>query len=299
MLDERRLQIIAAVIEDGGVRAAAEHLNLDPSVVSRHIGEAEKRLGLSLFDRVGKQIRPTEAGVMVANFARERAVLADELLGRINAIKDLRGGRVSIATGEGFLLDLLQNPLARFHASHPDVGLVLEVMTVDTMIAEMDQSRFEIGIAHNPDPHPALRRVLSRRLPIDLIAPADHPLAHDTQPIAIHDIAKQSLALLKDGFGLRKAVEVVEYIEKIKFQPKLVTNSLTGLKGFVLSGMGVTMMPSIVMREEIRRGQVVALPIDHDVMSRAEMHLLVRKGRRLSPAASKVLMELTRYFTGN
>lgn len=298
MLDERRLQIIAAVVEDGGVRAAAERLNLDPSVVSRHIGEAEKRLGLALFDRVGKQIRPTEAGVMIANFARERAVLAEDLMGRINAMKDLRGGQVSIATGEGFLLDLLQNPLARFHASHPDIGLVLEVMTVDTMIAELEQNRFEIGIAHNPDPHPALRRVLSRRLPIDLIVPAAHPIARRPQPISIHDIAKENLALLKDGFGLRKAVEVVEYIEKMKFQPKLVTNSLTGLKGFVLGGMGVTMMPSIVMREDIRRGRVVAIPIDHEVMSQAEMHLLVRKGRRLSPAASRALIELTRYLPG-
>jgi DNA-binding transcriptional LysR family regulator len=296
VLEERRLQIIAAVVEDGGVRAAAERLNLDPSVVSRHISEAEKRLGLSLFDRVGKQIKPTETGAMIANFARERAVLSDELMGRINALKDLRAGQVSIATGEGFLLDLLQNPLARFCANHPDIGLLLEVMTVDTMIAELEQSRFEIGIAHNPDPHPALRRVLSRRLPIDLIVPAGHPLAKSTQSISIDEIAQQRLALLKDGFGLRKAVEVVEYVERIKFQPRLVTNSLVGLKGFVLSGMGVTMMPSIVMREDIRRGRAVAIPIDHEVMKQAEMHLLVRKGRRLSPAASKMLIELTRYL---
>lgn len=297
MLDERRLQIIATVVEDGGVRAAAEHLNLDPSVVSRHISAMEKRLGLALFDRLGKQIRPTEAGLMIASFARERAVLAEELLGRINALKDLRGGQVSIATGEGFLLDLLQNPLARFHTSHPGVGLVLEVMTVDTMIAALEQNRFEIGLAHNPDPHPALRRVLSRRLPIDLVARADHPLATSAAPISIQEIATESVALLKDGFGLRKAVEVVEYIEKMKFQPKLVTNSLTGLKGFVLSGMGVTMMPSLVVREEIRQKLVVARAIDHEVMASAEMHLLVRKGRRLSPAASKVLLELTRHFT--
>lgn len=266
-------------------------------LVSVPNAEAEKRLGLSLFDRIGRQVTPTEVALMIAGFVREKATLADELMERINAAKEVRAGRVTIAAGEGFLLDLIQTPPARYHASHPDVGITVEAMRVDAMITELVESRFEMGIAHNPHPHPALRRVLSRYLPIDLIVPAASPLAQRQTPISIAEIAREKLALLSGGYGLRKAVEVVEYVEKLKFQPVLVTNSLNGLKGFVLGGMGVVMIPALVVREEIRQGKLAAIPIEHTVMAKAEMHLLVRKGRRLSPAGAKALVETTRYLS--
>jgi DNA-binding transcriptional LysR family regulator len=296
-LDEKRLQVISAVVDAQGVRAASERLGLDPSVVSRHVAEAEKRLGVDLFDRVGRQMRPNQVGLMIAAFARERAVLADDLMARIDAVKDVRAGTVTIATAEGFLLDLLGGPLAKYQAQYPDVMLTVETMTIDTMVAALADDLYEIGIAHNPDIHPALRRVHSRILPIDLIVHRDHALAKRVGPVEIAEIAACRCALLKHGFGLQKAVEVIEYTEKVKFRPSLITNSLNGLKGFVLSGQGVVMMPSIVVKSEIKAGSLVALKINNPITANAEMHLLVRRGRRLSPASSRALVEMTRYMS--
>ena len=67
------------------------------------------------------------------------------------------------------------------------------------------------------------------------------------------------LASLNTGFGLQKAVEVVEFIERVRFAPRLVTNSLAALRAYVAAGLGVTFMPSIVMQDEIRVGVVAAL----------------------------------------
>ncbi len=297
LLDERRLRVVYEVVACDGVRSAAERLEMDASVVSRHIAQLERQLGVSLFDRVGRQMRPTEAGRMLFSFVRERHIHSHDFLAKLGDLRDLRSGSVAIATGEGFLVDLLRQPVAAFLRQHPEVVLRIEAMTVDAMVQGVASDEFEIAIAHNSQPHPALRAVHTRPLPIELIVRADHPLVRGRTSLSVPDLLEFPLALLKTGFGLQKAVEVVEFIERVRFAPQVVTNSLAGLRAFVLAGLGATFMPALVMQDEIRSGEVLALPIQSEIMSGAEMHLLVRKGRKLSPAASQALVHLTRYLS--
>ena len=58
-----------------------------------------------------------------------------------------------------------------------DVTLQVEAMTVDAMVEGVARDDYEIAIAHNSVPHPALRAVHTRPLPIDLLAASDHSLA--------------------------------------------------------------------------------------------------------------------------
>ena len=69
MLDIRRLQVLAAVVDTGSVTAAATRLGYTPSSVSQQLSVLEREAGVPLFEKHGRGIRPTEAGVLLAEHA--------------------------------------------------------------------------------------------------------------------------------------------------------------------------------------------------------------------------------------
>ena len=77
-LDLRHLEALAAVVDAGGVGRAAQALGLSQSALSHRIAEAERRLGLALFDRVGQRLRPTPAGERMLAMARDVLARAGE-----------------------------------------------------------------------------------------------------------------------------------------------------------------------------------------------------------------------------
>jgi DNA-binding transcriptional LysR family regulator len=95
MLDAIRLRSFRAVVAAGSIRGAAANLGYTSSAVSQHLAVLQSETGLALVDRVGRGIRPTEAGRALA--AESGAVL--EHLDALDAIvADLREGRIGRLT---------------------------------------------------------------------------------------------------------------------------------------------------------------------------------------------------------
>ena len=64
LLDKRAFYLFE-VSSCGGIRAAAEHLHINPSVVSRQVRGLERELGMALLERQGRHVTLTEAGQLV------------------------------------------------------------------------------------------------------------------------------------------------------------------------------------------------------------------------------------------
>ena len=65
MLDPHRLRVFRSVVASGSVQAAADNLGLTSSAVSQHLAALAKETGLTLFQRVGRGIAPTEAALVL------------------------------------------------------------------------------------------------------------------------------------------------------------------------------------------------------------------------------------------
>lgn len=294
-LDDRKIRVVSEVVQRASIRVAAEHLNLDPSVVSRHVAQAEEDIGLPLFERQGRRLQPTPAALLVVDYFREHRIHQNDLKAKLEDLHGMRTGTVRIALGEGFVGDITAGPVQAFKAAHPKVLVRLETMTVDAIVRAVEADEADIGIAHNPPVSAETKSWARRSLPIQFVARPDHPLLQGSAPLTVHEIAAAPLALLAPGFGLRKAVEVVEFLERLQFTPVLETNSVAALKAFALSGAGATLLPFTVVRHECRRRELSITRIDHDVFNTAQMHLLTRRNRLLPPAASRMLTFLNGY----
>ena len=94
MLDVTRLRVLVAVARNGSVTAAARALNYAQPSVSHHIARLEAETGTQLLERVGRGIRLTEAGRLLA----ERA---EEIIGRLDAAEAELAAHVGLREGPG------------------------------------------------------------------------------------------------------------------------------------------------------------------------------------------------------
>lgn len=136
MLSLTHLRVLEAVARHGSVTAAAKELHYSQPSVSHHLSRLEADTGAKLIQRVGRGIRLTPEGELLAQ-------RATEILGRLNAASvelaarvGLRAGRVRLAGFQTVLSTLVPQAaaeLARLHPgielnlvdAHPDVGLNL------------------------------------------------------------------------------------------------------------------------------------------------------------------------------
>ncbi|MET7421892.1 LysR substrate-binding domain-containing protein [Dactylosporangium sp. NPDC005555] len=125
MLNVTRLRVLLAVARHGSVTAAAEALHYAQPSVSHHLARLESETGARLVQRVGRGVRLTPAGHLLA----ERA---EEILGRLDAAEEelaaltgLTAGRVRLAAFPSALGSFVPIAAARFAAAHPDVALSL------------------------------------------------------------------------------------------------------------------------------------------------------------------------------
>src|SRR3954470_14937437 len=113
-LDVNRLRVLVAVARHGSVTAAARELRYAQPSVSHHLARLEAETGSRLVQRVGRGIRLTEAGRLLAD-------RAEEILGRLSAAEDelaahtgLRTGRVRLAAFPSALGTFVPGAVAAF-----------------------------------------------------------------------------------------------------------------------------------------------------------------------------------------
>lgn len=292
-LNTRWLHYFHEALNAGSIRSASDRLDVEPSVISRQIRQLEQALGMTLIERHGRGIRATEAGKILLDFHRERDVAEQSLFGHLAELDGLQRGHISLSISEGYSDRLMSGVMNDFCARHPQLTIELNLAAVNDVVRQVYEGEAHIGVAYAPKLMPGISSVASVRQPLCAIVHPGHPLTQLPQPLALDEVFKWPLGLASHGFGIRQLIDAVEVMSKRHFRPSLISNSLATLKQYVSSGNGITFIGQVALLHEIRRGQLVALEIDHPVFFEAEAHVIVRQYRPLSPAAKQLLDEIT------
>lgn len=289
ILDRKRALCLLQIVETGSVRGAADALSVDPSMVSRAVAKLEHDTGLTLLERRGRGVVVTDAGRMLALFARRQQDLHDTFLAEVDSMRNANQGHVELVFGGGFV-DLVLEPLLRdFMIERPGVTYNFHVAGTEESVRRILEDMAHIGLVFQPPDDQRLRSHYSRLSPIRIYVRNDHPLATRRRALALKDLAPHQGAALVGSFGVRKHVQAAELDEQVTLRPMLETNSFQVLWDFAALGLGYIMTPRSVPLKGPKFAELVALPLANPILNNSRIHVVTRAGRPLSPMANSLL----------
>ena len=176
-----QLRDVAAVAEQGSIRAAARSLGLAQPALTRSIHELEHELGVPLFERRARGVSPTPVGEVFIR--RANAILGDVRRAReeVDQIQGGVGGSLVAGLSIAAHVALLPQSLRRFRRRYPDVRLRVIEGFFPTLEAGLKDGSVDFYVGPRPDqaPSPELsQEILFENLRI-ILARKDHPLAGD------------------------------------------------------------------------------------------------------------------------
>ncbi|HEX6359193.1 LysR family transcriptional regulator [Actinophytocola sp.] len=281
-MDIARLRVLRAVVATGSIRASASALGYTPSALSQQLAALQRETGLQLFERVGRGIEPTSAGLALA--AEAEALF--EAVGRVErTVGDLREGRVgSLAIGYFGSAGAawLAPTVAVLRAEFPELRLDLRMTEFTPADPDVDIFVEEQGGGHSP-------LVDVRRLTADpyrVVVRVDDPLA-EVAEVPLADLAGRDWVDndLRDG-PCRQVL--LSACAQAGFVPRFVveTHDYRTAIAFVATGIGITVVPELGIGELPKDLTAVAVvsptPVRH-------IGVAVKKSVAQHPAARRVV----------
>ncbi len=242
MLDLNRLRVLEAVARHGSVTAAARELQYSQPSVSHHLARLEAETGAQLLQRVGRGIRLTEAGRVLAERATEILGRMESASAELDAHVGLSAGRVRVAAYGSALVALLPQVAAAFADRYP--GLQVEI--VDTHPPEA-MAMLRAGLV---DAAIVFRYDETERDPDGVRM---HHIRDDpTYLLTLDD--RRMVAQHRDdrwvGGCDRCREHLVEVCAREGFEPQIAyaTDDMVAIQALVAAGMGVATIPGLALQ---------------------------------------------------
>lgn len=297
-LSMRRLKYLFEAVRLGSMRAAADFLDVAPSVISRQIAALEKAVCTPVLESNRRGAKPTEAGRLLIEHYRNYLAQEEALTSRLNALVGLSIGTVCIGAVQGFADDLMRHVLQPFNARYPGIAIKLQLGSINDILDWLEQDEVHLGLIYGPGFHShegRLKEVRSHTQPLCVVVCAQHPLADESQ-LLVQALFELPFALAHAGFGTRKIVEQIEASEHRRVKLAMESDHLICLTGFARCGMGATLLPAFAVYDDLRQGTLKAIPVKHPLLTNVQARLVARRGRALPPAAQKLQRHIVEHM---
>lgn len=286
-----RLRYFFEAVRLKSVRGAADYLNVAPSAVSRQISQLEQELNSQLVERHRRGIKPTEAGERVLEYYQLHLAEQDLLFDSLQALRGVQAGSITLAIGEGYI-ESISAILSDFTARYPNIRINIEICGSNDVMRLIVEDEANIGILFNPALESRLRSHLALTHPLCVVTSPSHALTRQPQPLEMHSLIEHRPALTRVSHGIRQIVTRVEEDTGVNLEPAVVCNNLLLLKNYAIDG-GVSLLPDFMVRDEVRAGKLVAIPLHHQLFAHTQTHIITRLGRQHSSGVNKLLQRLT------
>lgn len=280
----QQLRTFRVVAQQRSYSRAAQLLYLSQPGVSLQVRALEQSIGMPLFERSGRQLRLTEAGVALLDYADRILSLVDESQQALEELGNARRGIVRVAASTTAGIYIVPRALGGFHRQNPGVRLTLDVVNRFTVADHLLRDEVDIAVmgliedAHDLQLEPFLPNELV------VIASPHHPLAQRKR-IAISELVNDTLLLREQGSGTRTDIERMVAQGKLVMRQGMELRSSGAIKQAVAADLGIAIIPLHAIELEILAKRLVTLNVEGFPIRR-DWSIARRAGRRLSAAAN-------------
>ena len=254
-LNYHHLRYFREVAREGNLTRTAERLNISQSALSTQIRQLEDRLGHPLFDRVGRSLVLTEAGRIALDHADRIFMTGDDLVDALG-----RATSIDAPLRVGALSTLSRNFQMRFLApliASGDASLVLKSGRRDELHEALESLALDVVLTTEPPPveETAFHARLIDRQPIALVGTAQWVEGRD-----IAGILRDVPLIVPSDPAVQAGLSALS--ARVGRTPKIAAHvdDMAMVRLLTRQGLGVAVVPPVVLADEIASGQVIEAP---------------------------------------
>ena len=286
----QQLEYFLAAYRHGSFSAAALELRLAQPSLSEQVRRLEAELGVPLFTRVGRGLKPTEAGETLRPHAERTLAAAEEARDSVVAVRELRGGIATFGMWGTARYDPGTDMVAEFRRRHPDVRVRVIGQNSSEVVEAVRSGDIEAGIVALPiddrglDVQPIMR---------DEIVYASTDPARVRRPVTIEALAEAPLILPDASFGSedptrRQLAELAQRVG-VSIQPEIDVEDVEAAIELAARGLGDTIVARGILLAMGRRvpKRLGWVPFDEPIYD--TFAFIARAHAPLSPASREFL----------
>jgi len=297
-MEFRKLQAFARVYELQSFSLAAKDLFLSQPTISTHIISLEQELRVSLFDRIGRKVIPTQAGEILYRGVRDVFRTLNETRSGIQELTSQVSGLVFIGGSTIPANYLLPGVLSSFRHLYSDVCVDLRIGDSINISHDVLEGRLDFGLVGGYAEHFDLENYLLFTDELMVVAPPGLA-ARYSKDLTPHQLLDIPWVMREKGSGTRQALDEALQEHKIdacSLPAKALVHSTEAMIRCVLSGLGAGVTSRLAVEELLCSGQLARLEVSGLNMLRR--FYLIKHNRRTLFLCASVLMQHIRRELG-
>jgi DNA-binding transcriptional LysR family regulator len=279
----RQIQAFVAVYRVGGISRAAKRLRLTQSAVSVLIRQTEANLGVTLFERTTRSLRPTQAAENAIADSERLLRDLEHLNAKFRGMAERTKGDVAVALSAGLAAALGGIMLSAFARLYPNVRVHVHDVAPNQVVARVLAQEVEFGLGPNERGNAEIEQEVLATDQVSAICLRSDRIARRSN-MSWDEVAKLSTITTPRGDALRALIDDGLARSGRQFEPTYEVSFLDTALAMAAQGIGVAVMPSHLV-QQLHGRTLVGIPLIRPTLRR---HLcLIRKaGSVLSPAAA-------------
>ena len=271
-----QLRTFREIAETLNFTKASENLHLTQSAVSHQIKALEDELGVSLFLRGKRGVTLTDAGEAVLAHAKKILEEAEKLRLSVSGRESAVVGRVRVAAATQALVHLFAPLFEDFMDEYPQVDLLFRTTpSTEQTVEDILNGIIDVGFASLPVYSPNLEVEELFKDQLRLVTGPKHRFS-DSVTVPVSELRSERWILFERGASIRRATD--EFFKKVKLEPEMAleSNDADFIKIMIEHGLGISLMPSWIVREEVGKRKLGVVGIKGHDLSRAVAMVYLR-----------------------
>ncbi len=288
----RQLQVFVAVAKQESVSKAAQSLALSQSAASTSLSELERQSDCQLFDRAGKRLILNALG-------QQLLPQAVALLDQAREIEQLLNGKSGFGSLEvgatltvgNYLATLL---IGSFMQRHPQCRVKLQVHNTAHVVQQVAHYELDLGLIEGDCQHPDIEVQPWVEDELVVFCAPQHPFARSGQA-SLEELTREAWVLREQGSGTRLTFDQAMRHHPTPLNIRLELEHTEAIKRAVESGLGISCISRLALRDAFRRGSLVAVETPQLDLTRQFYFIWHRM--KYQTAAMREFLELCRALT--
>ena len=254
----RQLQYVVAVADTKSFRGAAALCHVSQPSLSSQIAQVESALGVALFERDRRGVLLTPAGHELIERARGLLRDGDDLIATSQRFADPLAGTLRVGLIPTISPYILPEVAPLLRKAFPRLTMVYREDKTGVLVDLLEQGVLDTAVLAMEANLGDLVHETIAEDPFVLAVSRTHRLAERKKPVAMSDLEGENVLLLDDGHCLRE--QALAFCARAKTEElEFRATSLATLCQMVAGGAGVTLLPTLAVSIENRRGNFAVL----------------------------------------